>query len=85
MAYARGDHVAAARGYLAELGTDPVRLHAWTGLGLTAGRPGALSRSPEVAYALHDRIRQLSGTAADPLLLAGWLGRVSTCDLGVQV
>jgi len=85
VAYARGEHAVAARGYLAELRTDPARLHAWTGLGLTTDLRGALSRCPEVAYALHDRIKQLSGTAADPLTLATWLGRVSTCDLGVQV
>jgi HEXXH motif-containing protein len=85
VAYARGDHTVAARGYLAELRTDPARLHAWTGLGLTTDLRGPLSRCPEVAYALHDRIRQLSGTAADPLLLASWLDSVSTCDLGVQV
>lgn len=84
-AYARGDHAVAARGYLLELRTDPARLHAWTGLGLTADPRGALSRCPEVTYALHDRITQLSGTPADPLRLAHWLDRISTCDLGVQV
>jgi len=85
VAYARGDHAVAARGYLAELRTEPARLHAWTGLGLTTDPRGALSRCPEVAYALHDRITRRSGTPADPLRLAGWLDRVATCDLGVQV
>ncbi len=84
-AYARGDHALAARGYLDEIRTDPARLHAWTGLGLTTDPRGTLSRCPEVAYALNDRITQLSETPADPLRLADWLDRVSTCDLGVQV
>jgi HEXXH motif-containing protein len=84
-AYARGDHAVAARGYLLELRTDPARLHAWTGLGLSTDPRGALSRCPEVAYALHDRITQMSGTPADPLRLAHWLDCISTCDLGVQV
>jgi HEXXH motif-containing protein len=83
--YARGDHEAAARGYLAQLTTDPAQLHAWTGLGLSIGRPGALSRCPDVAYALHGRIAQLPGSAPDPLRLAGWLDDVAVSDLGVQV
>ena len=60
-------------------------LHAWTGLGLTIGRPSALSRCPDVAYALHGRIAQLSGSAADPLRLASWLDDVAVSDLGVHV
>ncbi len=83
--YARGDHELAAHGYLAQLRADPARLHAWTGLGLTTDPRGALSRCPEVTYALHGRIADLSGASADPLRLAGWLAGVSASDLEVQV
>ena len=84
-AYARGDHAAAARGYLAQLRADPARLHAWTGLGIAAGARGALTRCPEVAYALQGRIAHDREPLADPLRLASWLSRVSTMDVGVQV
>jgi HEXXH motif-containing protein len=85
VAYVRGDYELAARGYLAQLRAEPTRLHAWTGLGLTTGRSGALSRCPEVAYALHRRIADLEGAPVDPLRLARWLDRVSASDLEVQV
>jgi hypothetical protein len=85
MAWARGDHALAARGYLAELRADPARLAAWTGLGLTAGRRSMLTRCPEVAYALHHRLAELSRPPADLLRLAGWLDGVSVRDLDVQV
>ncbi len=85
VAYVRGDHELAARGYLAQLSADPARLHAWTGLGLTMDRRGTLCRCPEVPYALHGRIADLSGAPADPLRLAGWLRGVSASDLEVQV
>lgn len=85
MAWARGDRVLAARGYLAELNADPARLAAWTGLGLAAGRRSVLSRGPEVAYALYHRLAELSQPPADPLHLAGWLSDVSVRDLDVQV
>ncbi len=84
-AYARGDHTAAARGYLAQLRDDPARLHAWTGLGIATGAHGALTRCPEVAYALQNRIARDREPLADPLRLARWLSRVWTRDLGVQV
>jgi HEXXH motif-containing protein len=85
IAWARGDRPLAVRGYLAELRADPSRLAAWTGLGLTAGRRGMLSRCPEVTYALHSRLAELSQPAADPLGLADWLSGVSVRDLDVQV
>jgi HEXXH motif-containing protein len=85
LAWARGDHALAARGYLAELSADPARLAAWTGLGLTAGLRNVLSRTPEVAYALQHRLAELSRPPADPLRLAGWLSGVSVRDLDVQV
>jgi hypothetical protein len=84
-AYAWGDHAAAARGYLDQLQADPARLHAWTGLGISTGAHGALTRCPEVAYALQDRITGERGPRADPLHLARWLSLVSTADLEVQV
>jgi HEXXH motif-containing protein len=84
-AYARGDHAAAARGYLAQLRADPGRLHAWTGLGIVTGAHGTLTRCPEVAYALQDRLARDGAPRADPLRLARWLSRVSTVDLEVQV
>lgn len=84
-AYVRGDHAAAARGYLAELRADPARLHAWTGLGIATGTHGALTRCPEVAYALQDRIARGRELLPDPLRLARWLRHVSTTDLEVQV
>jgi hypothetical protein len=84
-AYARGDRAAAARGYLDQLQADPARLHAWTGLGIVTGAHGALTRCPEVAYALQGRIARERGPRADPLQLARWLSRVSTVDLEVQV
>jgi HEXXH motif-containing protein len=85
IAWARGDRALAARGYLAELRADPSRLAAWTGLGLTAGRRSMLSRCPEVIYALHRRLAELSQPPADPLFLADWLSGVSVRDLDVQV
>jgi HEXXH motif-containing protein len=84
-AYVRGDHVAAGHGYLAQLRTDPARLHAWTGLGVVTGARGALTRCPEVVYALQGRIGRDREPLADPLRLANWLSRVSTRDAGVQV
>jgi hypothetical protein len=84
-AYARGDHAAAARGYLDQLRADPARLHAWTGLGVATGTDDVLTRCPEVAYALQERIARERGTRADPLHLARWLSPVSTADLEVQV
>jgi len=84
IAWARGDRALAARGYRAELRADPARLAAWTGLGLSAGRRGMLRRGPEVTYALHRRLAELS-QPADPLRLAGWLSGVSIRDLDVQV
>ena len=83
-AYAGGDYPAAARGYLAQLRMDPARLHAWTGLGVTTGPGSVLSRYPEVAYAVHERIALLSA-AADPSRLATWLNGVSARDFGVHV
>jgi hypothetical protein len=85
IAWARGDRALAARGYLAELRADPAPLAAWTGLGLTAGRRSMLSRCPEVTYALHHRLAELSQPSADLLRLAGWLRGVSVRDLDVQV
>ena len=85
IAWARGNRALAARGYLAELRADPARLAAWTGLGLTAGRRSMLRRCPEVTYALHRRLAELSQPAADPLCLADWLSGVSVRDLDVQV
>jgi HEXXH motif-containing protein len=83
-AYAGGDHPAAARGYLAQLHMDPARPHAWTGLGVTTGPGSVLSRCPEVAYAVHERVALLSG-ATDPSRLATWLNGVSARDFGVHV
>lgn len=85
VAWARGDGALAARGYLAELRADPARLAAWSGLGLTADQNSSLNRSPEVAYALHHRLAELTQPPADPLHLAGWLSGVSVRDLDVQV
>lgn len=85
IAWARGDRMLAARGYLAEIRADPARLAAWTGLGLAAGRRSMLSRCPEVTYALHRRLAELSQPPPDPLCLAGWLSGVSVRDLDVQV
>jgi hypothetical protein len=82
-AYARGDREAAACGYLAQLQADPARLHAWTGLGIVTGARGALTRCPEGAYALQERIAREHGPRADPLPLDRWLSRVSTTDLEV--
>jgi hypothetical protein len=85
IAYARGDRQAAILGYLAQLEADRGRLHAWTGLGIATDPQGPLARCPDVAYALHDRLTQLEGAAADPLRLAEWLDGVSTADRDVQV
>jgi HEXXH motif-containing protein len=85
VAWARGDRELAARGYLAELGADPARLAAWSGLGLTAGQYSSLHRSPDVAYALHHRLAELTQPPVGPLHLAGWLSGVSVRDLDVQV
>lgn len=85
VAYARGDHARAARGYLAQLRADPTRLHAWTGLGISTDPRGPLSRCPDVVYALHGLITHMSESAVDPLRLAGWLDGVSVGDVGVQV
>jgi HEXXH motif-containing protein len=85
VAYARGEHAAAARGYLAQLRADPARLHAWTGLGITTDQRGSLVRFPEVVYAVNDRLAQLPGSRVDPLRLAGWLDGISATDLEVQV
>jgi hypothetical protein len=84
-AYARGDHAAAARGYLAQLEADPARLHAWAGLGMVTGPHSALTRCPEVAYALHNRVARDRGQPTDPLRLDCWLSHVSTRDLEVRV
>ena len=85
VAYARGDHAVAVRGYLAQLRADPARLHAWTGLGIATGARGTLTRCPEVVYALQGRLAHGREPLADPLRLARWLSRVSIRDLGVQV
>jgi hypothetical protein len=85
VAYARGDHARAAQGYLARLRVDPAALHAWTGLGIATDPGGALSRCPDVVYALYSRIKQLSESAVHPVRLVGWLDRVSVRDRGVYV
>ena len=83
--YARGDHIRAAHGYLAQLRADPARLYAWTGLGISTDPRGPLNRCPDVVYALHGRIAHMSESAVNPLRLASWLDGVSVSDVGVQV
>ena len=85
VAYARGDHPRAARGYLAQLRADPARLHAWTGLGVATDPRGTLSRRPDLVYALYGRLAHISESTVNPLHLADWLDRVSVRDLGVGV
>jgi len=85
VAYARGDHETAAQGYLTQVTSDPARLHAWTGLGIATGADGALTRCPEVAYALQRVIMRGGEPAADPLRLARWLSQVGTEDRGGYV
>lgn len=68
MAYARGDHGAAADGYRARLAANAHDRHAWTGLGLTGDRTSALLHRPEVVYALYHEL-----VGPSPEELADWL------------
>jgi HEXXH motif-containing protein len=66
--------------YRRALASDPDDLAAWSGLALaTAGESDgsaawALSRRPELVYALHRAIRLRRGMAPDPVHLAEWVG-----------
>lgn len=78
LAYVRGDHQAAVRGYLELIADGPDRVTAWTGLALAAGptHPVAarvLADRPEVAYAVHAAVRLAGVAPPDPLRLADWL------------
>jgi HEXXH motif-containing protein len=80
-AYVTGRLTDAARGYRAELATDPDRPAAWVGLGLALSGLGispaarALLHYPEVVRAVHRRIRADKQTVPAPEDLAAWIGR----------
>ncbi len=74
IALVRGDLANAAQCYGDLLAEDPDRTDAWVGLALTEGQASSvLSRLPELAYAVHRRVREVSATAPDPAGLAAWL------------
>ncbi|HBW19565.1 MAG TPA: hypothetical protein DEH11_11445 [Actinobacteria bacterium] len=83
LALVRGELASAARGYRDLLADDPDRADAWAGLALAEGPSSALSRWPELAYAVHRRIREISATAPDPADLADWLA-AGTSQKGIQ-
>jgi HEXXH motif-containing protein len=77
-----GDVPAAARAYRDEIAHDPNRVSAWTGLVLAhrerVGGTGPLAMTPEAVLTLHREIVRRSGSAPDPVPLAGWLAGALT-------
>ncbi|MFF0594065.1 aKG-HExxH-type peptide beta-hydroxylase [Streptomyces antibioticus] len=80
-----GDPAAARNAYLTDLAADPGTPAAWAGLGsaldLAGTDPAAarlLRRRPELARAVHRALLSASGTAPDPVRLAGWLGALES-------
>jgi HEXXH motif-containing protein len=81
VAFATGDHHTAATRYRALVGTNSQDSEAWIGLGLALralgdaeGAEGILG-FPALTVAIHERIRERTGSAPDPVALAGWVGR----------
>lgn len=81
----RGDSKLAQDGYLTAISTGfkpghPARIHAWAGLAMAVRATGqapaarALYDRPDLVLAVHERLAD-RGQAADPVDLAGWLGR----------
>ena len=79
IAYVQRDFRTAVRGYHAQVAADPDGVAGWAGLALAlrhvAPGPAAelLSSRPELAGAVHRRVRELAGDAPDPVELAAWL------------
>ncbi|WP_158887085.1 HEXXH motif domain-containing protein [Amycolatopsis anabasis] len=80
LAYAQGDHTAAAAAYTERIAADPADGQAWIGLGLCLRARGeavparALLELPDVTVAVHERLRGLTAAEVDPIPLARWLG-----------
>jgi HEXXH motif-containing protein len=75
IAYARGDMRSAARRYGELIAARPDYVDAWAGLGLAGDWPegSAMTRSPELVFALYQRIREIRRPAPDPAWLIAWL------------
>ena len=75
VAYALGEMFGAVRHYREVIVADPDRIDAWAGFALAGEWPetSAMTRSPELVYALHHRIRQVSLAVPDPGELTAWL------------
>jgi hypothetical protein len=80
----RGDAAAARDGYLAALRRDPGARSAWVGLGLalrlmdeprTRAAARVLLHRPELVRSVYLRLPAQHTAAADPVGLAGWIGR----------
>lgn len=76
LSLARGDYSRAARFFRERVADDPDDLEPWAGLALARRRTVPLwSERPELVYAVHRRIRELSQHVPDPDALAAWLAR----------
>ncbi|MEU1570607.1 HEXXH motif domain-containing protein [Streptomyces collinus] len=80
--WAAGESSAAEQRYLRSLVAGTAPPSAWAGLRLTLEESGraphavhALSSVPELVSALADRVRRRTGTPADPVELAQWVGQ----------
>jgi HEXXH motif-containing protein len=84
LAYATGRFHDAARGFRAELTSNPDRVASWVGLGLALAALGnnpaarALTRCPELVRAVRRRISTRSPDVPTPERLAAWMGQVMT-------
>ena len=69
----RGETAAAAAGFTRRITDDPADLDAWSGLGVALDGPArwALTEHPALVRAVHSAVPE---PAADPMVLAAWLG-----------
>ncbi|HEY0450702.1 HEXXH motif domain-containing protein [Actinophytocola sp.] len=83
LAYAAGEHAAAAAGYRGELAANPDRPTALVGLGLALAARGidpaarALLGHPELVRAVHRELRAQPHRLPSPEDLAAWIGTVA--------
>jgi hypothetical protein len=83
LAYAAGEHAAAAAGYRGELAANPDRPAALVGLGLALAARGidpaarALLGHPELVRAVHRELRAQPHRLPSPEDLAAWIGTVA--------